>query len=174
MKKLMLILALCCLVSLPFFNCERKGMEDHTFQQLVNEFLDGFYQVHPVWATYIGDHRYDHLTDDYSTEAVQDEILRLRLFAEKMKSIDTLKLNPTNKVDYKILENEIDYQLLRYEELRPFENSPLLYTRLMGASINSLITRDYAPLRDRLTAAMYRLRRLPAVVRQAKANLKNP
>ena len=174
MKRVMLILGLCCLVSLPFFNCERKEMEDHTFQQLVNEFLDGFYQVHPVWATYIGDHRYDHLIDDYSTEAVQDEILRLRLFAEKMKSIDTLKLNSTNKVDFKILENEIDYQLLRYEELRPFENSPLLYTRLMGSSINSLITRDYAPLRDRLTAAMYRLRRLPAVVRQAKANLKNP
>ena len=173
-KKLMLILALCCLVSLPFFNCERKEMEDHTFQQVVNEFLDGFYEAHPVWATYIGDHRYDHLIDDYSTQAVQDEILRLRLFAEKMKSIDTLELNPTNKVDFKILENEINYQLLRYEELRPFETSPVMYSRLMGASINSLITRDYAPLRDRLVAAMYRLRRLPAVVRQAKANLANP
>jgi uncharacterized protein (DUF885 family) len=174
MRRLMPILALCCLVSLPFFNCERKEMEDHTFQQLVDEFLDGFYQAHPVWATYIGEHSYDHLIDEYSTQAVQAEILRLRLFAEKMKSIDTLKLNSVNKVDFKILENEINSQLLRYEELRPFERSPLLYTRLMGGSINSLITRDYAPLRDRLTAAMYRLRRLPAVVRQAKSNLGNP
>ncbi|MGB7061738.1 MAG: DUF885 domain-containing protein [Candidatus Zixiibacteriota bacterium] len=174
MKRYMLILALCCLVSLQLFNCERKEMEDHTFQQLVDEFLEGFYEAHPVWATYIGDHRYDHLIDDYSTEAVQAEILRLRLFAEKTKSIDTLRLNPTNKIDFKILENEINAQLLRYEELRPFETSPVMYTRLIGASINSLITRDYAPLRDRLTAAMYRLRRLPGLVRQAKSNLKNP
>ncbi|MGB2768555.1 MAG: DUF885 domain-containing protein [Candidatus Zixiibacteriota bacterium] len=174
MKRLMLILVLCCLVSLPFFNCERKEMEDHTFQQLVDEFLEGFYEAHPVWATYIGDHRYDHLIDDYSTEAVQAEILRLRLFAERIKSIDTLRLNPTNKVDFKILENEINAQLLRYEELRPFEKSPVMYSYLIGGSINSLISREYAPLRQRLTSAIYRLRRLPALVRQAKGNLKNP
>jgi uncharacterized protein (DUF885 family) len=159
---------------LPFFNCERKEMEDHTFQQLVDEFLEGFYEAHPVWATYIGDHRYDHLIDDYSTEGVQAEILRLRLFAEKTKSIDTLRLNPTNKIDFKILENEINAQLLRYEELRPFEKSPVMYSYLIGGSINSLINREYAPLRNRLTAAMYRLRRLPGLVRQAKGNLKNP
>lgn len=174
MNRLILILALCCLVSLPFFNCERKEMEDHTFQQLVDEFLEGFFEAHPVWATYIGDHRYDHLIDDYSTEAVQAEILRLRLFGERIKSIDTLRLNPTNKVDFKILENEINAQLLRYEELRPFERSPVMYSYLIGGSINSLISREYAPLRQRLTAAMYRLRRLPALVRQAKGNLKNP
>ncbi|UCB51537.1 MAG: DUF885 domain-containing protein [Candidatus Zixiibacteriota bacterium] len=174
MKRCMLILVLCCLVSLPFFNCERKDMADQKFQQLVDGFLDGFYEAHPVWATYIGDHRYDHLIDDYSSEAVQAEILRLRLFAENIKSIDTLGLNPTNKVDFKILENEINAQLLRYEELRPFEKSPVMYTRLIGASINSLITREYAPLRNRLTAAIYRLKRLPALVRQAKSNLKNP
>jgi uncharacterized protein (DUF885 family) len=159
---------------LPFFNCERKEMEDHKFQQLADEFLEGFYEAHPVWATYIGDHRYDHLIDDYSTEAVQAEILRLRLFAEKIKSIDTLRLNPTNKIDFKILENEINAQLLRYEELRPFERSPVMYSYLIGGSINSLISREYAPLRQRLTAAMYRLRRLPGLVRQAKGNLKNP
>jgi uncharacterized protein (DUF885 family) len=174
MKRLTLILALCCLVSLPFINCERKEMEDHTFQQLADEFLEGFYEAHPVWATYIGDHRFDHLTDDYSTEAIQAEILRLRLFGEKIKSIDTLRLNPTNKVDFKILENEINAQLLRYEELRPFERSPVMYSYLIGGSINSLINREYAPLRNRLTAAMYRLRRLPALVRQARGNLKNP
>ncbi len=174
MKRLTLILVLYCLVSLPFINCERKEMEDHTFQQLVDEFLEGFFEAHPVWATYIGDHRYDHLIDDYSTEAVQAEILRLRLFGERIKSIDTLRLNPTNKVDFKILENEINAQLLRYEELRPFERSPVMYSYLIGGSINSLISREYAPLRQRLTAAMYRLRRLPALVRQAKGNLKNP
>ncbi len=174
MKKFNLLLVLSCLVFLSLLNCERKEMEDHTFQQLVDEFLEGFYEAHPVWATYIGDHRYDHLIDDYSTEAVQAEILRLRLFAEKTKSIDTLRLNPTNKVDFKILENEINAQLLRYEELRPFERSPVMYSYLIGGSINSLISREYAPLRQRLTAAMYRLRRLPALVRQAKGNLKNP
>jgi len=174
MRKISSVLALCCLVFLSLSNCVRKDMGDQKFQQLTDEFLEGFYQAHPVWATYIGEHKYDHLIDEYSSQAIQAEILRLRLFAEKMKSVDTVKLNPVNKVDYNILENEINSQLLRYEELRPFENSPVMYSYLIGRSINSLITREFAPLRDRLRSVMYRLMRLPALVRQAKGNLKNP
>ncbi len=174
MGKLCSVLVLCFLVFLSLSNCERKDMEDHKFQQLVDEFLEGFYQAHPVWATYIGEHKYDRLIDDYSKDAIGVEIMRLRLFAEKIKSIDTLKLNAINKVDYKILENEINDQLLRYEKLRPFKYSPVMYSYLIGGSINSLITREFAPLKERLTSASYRLRRIPALVRQAEGHLTNP
>ena len=174
MGKFSVVLVFCCLAFLSLSNCVRKDMEDQKFQQLVDEFLEGFYQAHPVWATYIGEHRYDHLIDDYSTQAIQAEIMRLRLFAEKMKSVDTLKLGAINQVDYKILENEINDQLLRYEELRPFESSPVMYSYLIGGSINSLITREFAPLRVRLKSVLSRLMRLSALVRQAKGNLKNP
>ena len=174
MGKLSVVLVSCCLVFLSLSNCKRKDMEDHKFKELVVEFLEGFYQAHPVWATYIGEHKYDHLIDDYSTQAIQTEILRLRLFAEKMKSVDTLKLNPINKVDFKILGNEINDQLLRYEELRPYENSPVMYSYLIGGSINSLITREFAPLKDRLKSVLSRLMRLSILVRQARGNLLNP
>ncbi|NIM97627.1 MAG: DUF885 family protein [candidate division Zixibacteria bacterium] len=174
MRKLNLVLVLFCLIHLSLFNCVRKNMEDQKFQQLVDEFLEGFYQAHPVWATYIGMHKYDDLIDDYSVEAIQAEIMRLRFIREKMESIDTLRLSATNKVDYKVLENEIDSQLLRYEELRPFENSPVMYTRLIGSAINSLITREFAPLSERLRKVMWRLKRISILVRQARTNLKNP
>ncbi len=174
MRKFSAVLAFCCLVFLSLSNCVRKDMEDRKFKELVNEYLEGFYQAHPVWATYIGEHKYDYLLDDYSPEAIKAEVLRLGLFAEKMKSIDTLKLNAINKVDFKILENEINDQLLRYEELKPYENSPVMYSYLIGESINSLITREFAPLRERLKSVLGRLKRLPALVRQARGNLKHP
>lgn len=174
MRRLKLILVLFCLIHLSLFNCVRKDMEDQKFRQLVDEFLEGFYQAHPVWATSIGVHKYDDLIDDYSVEAIQAEIMRLRFIAEKMESIDTLRLSATNKLDYKVLENEIDSQLLRYEELRPYENSPVTYTRLIGSAINSLITREFAPLSERLRKVMWRLKRISILVRQARTNLKNP
>jgi uncharacterized protein (DUF885 family) len=174
MGRLSVILFLGSLLVLVSLNCARKDMEDQKFQQLVEEFLDGFYQAHPVWATYIGMHKYDDMIDDYSLQAIQAEIMRLRFIADKMKSIDTLKLGAANKVDYKILENEINSQLLGYEESRPYENSPLTYTRLIGGAINSLITREFAPLSDRLGSVMWRLERISFLVRQARTNLKNP
>jgi uncharacterized protein (DUF885 family) len=149
-------------------------MEDQNFSTLVNEYLEAFYQASPVWATYVGEHKYDHMLDDCSKEAIQEEIIRLSLFKQKLTYIDTLKLNPTNQADYQILRNAIEDQLLHLEELKPWENSPLMYTYLIGGSINALISRDFAPLKDRLSSVALRLKRLPILVQQAKDNLKNP
>jgi uncharacterized protein (DUF885 family) len=176
MQKKILIPILCGLFCLPLCDCGRKGveMENQKFQQMAYEFLQGLYQAHPVWATDIGEHQYDDLIDDYSQRAIQEEILRLRLYMDRMKSIDTLKLDAVNQVDYKILQNEIADQLLRYEELRPYQNSPVMYSRLIGEAMNSLISRDFAPLGSRLAHLSNRLMRIPTLVRQAKGNLKNP
>lgn len=176
MRKFTWVLTFCCLVFLLLCSCERKDtdMEDQKFQRLVDEFLEGFYRVHPVWATHIGEHEYDGTIDDYAEKAIQEEILRLRLFEENMKSIDPSGLNPINRVDFKILQNEISSQLLRYEELRPFHNNPLMYSYTIGGAINSLITRDFAHLSLRLACVSNRLRRLSTFLRQAKGNLKNP
>jgi uncharacterized protein (DUF885 family) len=174
MRRIWVLFIFLCLMLSSFSNCARKDMEDQKFKALVDEFLEGLYQAHPVWATHIGEHKYDHLIGDYSKEAIQEEILRLRLFQEKMKSVDTLKLNSINKVDYKILQNEINDQLLSLEDLKPWENSPVMYSYLIGGSINSLISRDFAPLRERLRNVSSRLKQIPILVRQAEANLKNP
>ncbi|HEX7400849.1 MAG TPA: DUF885 domain-containing protein [candidate division Zixibacteria bacterium] len=149
-------------------------MEDQKFNTLVNEYLEAFYQASPVWATYVGEHKYDHRLDDYSQEAIKEEIVRLSLFKQKLDYIDTLKLNLTNQADYQILWNGIEDQLLHSLELKPWENSPVMYTYLIGGSINSLISRDFAPLKDRLSSVASRLKCLPILVQQAKDNLKNP
>ncbi|MFQ6032759.1 MAG: DUF885 domain-containing protein, partial [Candidatus Zixiibacteriota bacterium] len=168
------LLMLSCLVWLTLSTCVRKGAEDQKFKVLVDEFLDGYFKAHPVWATYIGEHKYDGLLDDYSQEAIQAELNRLRSFLERMKTIDTTGLNDTNRVDFKILQNEIHSQLLRSEELKPWEKSPVMYNYLVGGSINSLITRDFAPWEKRLRNVLSRLKQIPRLLEQAKANLNNP
>jgi uncharacterized protein (DUF885 family) len=167
-------LILSCLILFVLFGCAKKGAEDQKFKVLVDEFLDGYFKAHPVWATYNGEHKYDGLLDDYSPEAIQAEQNCLKSFLERMGTIDTTKLNDTNQVDFKILENEIHSQLLQSEELKPWEKSPVMYNYLMGGSINSLITRDFAPWGERLRNVLSRLRQIPRLLEQAKANLDNP
>lgn len=176
MRKLSLALIFCCLLLLPLCNCKKEDttMEDQKFQQLVKEFLESYYQAHPVWATYIGEHRYDGLLDDYSQDGIENENMSLRYFAEKIESIDFSQLNSINKVDFKILENEIRYQLFSFEELKPYENNPVMYNYLVGGAINSLITRDFAPMEQRLQSLSSRLKLLPALLRNIRINLRNP
>ncbi len=173
-RRIMILLVLPCLIWLTFSNCVRKGAEDQKFKVLVDEFLDGYFKAHPVWATYTGEHEYDGLLDDFSPEAILAEQNRLKSFLTRMESIDTMELNDTNLVDFKILENEIHGQLLRYEEEKPWKKSPLMYNYLVGGSINSLITRDFAPWGERLGNVLSRLKQIPRFLQQAKANLNNP
>ncbi len=168
------LLILCCLMWLTLFSCVRKGAEDHKFKVLVDEFVEGYFKAHPVWATYNGEHKYDGLLDDFSPEAISAEQRRLRSFQERMRAVDTAKLNDTNSVDFKILENEIHSQLLRSEELKPWEKSPLMYNYLVGGSINSLITRDFAPWGERMRDVLSRLKQIPRLLEQAKSNLNDP
>jgi uncharacterized protein (DUF885 family) len=172
--KISSLLILSGLIFLTLFNCARKGAEDRKFKALVDEFLDAYFKANPVSATYIGEHKYDSLLDDFSPEAIQSEQRQLRLFLEKMATIDTTKLNDTNRVDFKILDNETHSQLLQSEELKPWEKSPVMYNYVVGGSINSLITRDFAPWDERLRNVLSRLEQIPRLLEQAQANLKEP
>jgi uncharacterized protein (DUF885 family) len=172
--KISSLFILSCLVWLTFSSCAKKGAEDKKFKTLVDEFLDAYFKASPVSATYIGEHKYDGLLDDFSPEAIQAEQSRLKQFLERMGTIDTVKLNDTNRVDFKILENEIYSQLLQNEELKSWEKSPVMYNYVVGGSINSLITRDFAPWSERLKNVLSRLKQIPRLLEQAKANLKEP
>lgn len=168
------LLILFCLILFVLFNCAKKGAEDQKFKTLVDEFMDWYFQANPVTATYIGEHKYDGLLDDFSPEAILAEQNSLKSFLERMKTINPTKLNDTNRVDFKILENEIHSQLLGNEELKSWEKSPVMYNYVVGGSINSLITRDFAPWSERMKNILSRLKQIPRLLEQAKANLTNP
>ncbi|MBD0327544.1 MAG: DUF885 domain-containing protein, partial [Pyrinomonadaceae bacterium] len=101
---------------------------------------------------------------------------RDRAFNQKyLKALDGIpvaSLSQVNSVDYRIMRNRLEYNLFQIEELREYEWNPLRYN--IGGAIYALISRDFAPLKDRMRSVKERLKAIPAVLTQAKANLKNP
>lgn len=154
--------------------CSRKSAEDKAFEKLSQTFLGEYFGTHPVRATRIGEHAYDGLIDDMGSDARETEIARLRRYLGELGRIDFEKLSRDNRIDADILRNEIERQLFSAEELRPWENDPLLYTRLLGNSIHLLLARDFAPVEERLDSAIERLGFFPKAVEQAIGNLRNP
>ena len=57
------------------------------------------------------------------------------------------------------------------EELRQLAWDPLEWVYVMGAGIFPLLSREFAPLADRLASIAGRLEGLPAVVEAARASL---
>jgi len=160
---------------LILFNCTGgKSAEDRKFTEIVGRFMDWHFMTSPVSATYDGAHQYDGELDDFSSEAILKRGEAIRSFLQELNAIDTTQLSFDNKMDFKILEDELEGRLFNLEVLKPWEKSPLTYNYVIGGSIYSLISRDFAPLKQRLGNALSRLRKIPELLKQAKTNLKNP
>lgn len=171
---LFIFLSAMVLLSMEQSGCTRVSVEDRKFSKMVDEFFEYYLRVNPTWATGIGAHQYDGLLDDLGQDAIEARTQNLRSYLERMQEIDTTGLSLANKIDYQILGNNIRRELFELEELRGWQRNPLLYNYIIGGSIYSLICRNFAPCDERLANVISRLRQIPRLLKQAKANLDNP
>lgn len=149
--------------------------EDDRFQKLAKDYIEGLLQANPEYATALGDHRFDDKLTDYSPEAIAKELKRARDFRQQLEAFsDLTKLTGPNKVDVRLLRDSIDNQIFGLEELKEHEWNPLLYNESLANSIYLLVARDFAAPEKRAASIRARLEKIPAVIAQAKANLKNP
>src|SRR5437868_6510598 len=149
--------------------------EDDRFQKLAKDYIEGLLQVSPEYATSLGDHRFDDKLSDYSDEAEAKELKRAKDFRQKLEAFNDLtKLTGPNRVDVRLLKDNIDNEIFGIEELKEREWNPLLYNESLANSVYLLVARDFAPPEKRAASIKARLEKIPAVIAQAKANLKNP
>jgi uncharacterized protein (DUF885 family) len=149
--------------------------EDDRFQKLAKDYIEGLLVANPEYATALGDHRFDDKLTDYSAEAIAKELARAKDFEQQLEAFsDLTKLTGPNKVDVRLLKDNIDNQIFGLEELKEYEWNPLLYNESLANSLYLLVARDFASPEKRTASIKARLEKIPAVIAQAKANLKNP
>ncbi len=146
--------------------------EDRQFEVLANKYIAELMQNNPEWATTLGEHKFDDRLDDYSLAAVRRDRNFALNYLKQLKEISPAKLSKVNNIDYRIMAHSLEYSLFRLDVLREYEWNPMTYN--VGGALNSLISRDFGPLKDRLMSAKARLLLVPQVVENAKLNLKNP
>jgi len=168
------VVAVFVLFAVMDVGCSKVSREDREFKKLAEGFIEDYFRMHPVSATWIGEHRYDSTLDDLSEKARLEELGILKDYLEKLRRIDKSKLSLDNRIDAEILENELKKEIFTIEKLKEWRNNPLLYTQLIGNSIYLLMARDFAPAEERVTNAISRLKAFPNLVEQAMENLSNP
>jgi len=149
--------------------------EDERFQKLAKDYIEGLIQANPEYGTSLGDHRFDDQLTDYSDAAVDKELKRAKDFKQQLEAFsDLTKLTGPNGIDVRLLKDNIDNEIFGIEELKEREWNPLLYNESLANSLYLLVARDFAPAEKRAASIKARLEKIPAVIAQAKANLKNP
>lgn len=144
---------------------------DRAFEALGRRWLDRSMRYSPISATTIGDHRFDHQIDDVSAAGRNAGLRFTRDTLRRLEAIDAAQLSRANQVDYAILANALRAQIWQTETWQTWAWNPLGYQALAGGALYGLMAREFAPLPQRLDAAIARMEKLPELFRKTRQEL---
>jgi uncharacterized protein (DUF885 family) len=177
MRKSIIVAVGCAGLLLAGFGMlqSQQGPDDAKFTKLVDTYLDSYWKFYPTAGTMAGFFKYNDKLEDFSESAVDKRGPEIEAINKELTTrISTDKLNPEFQIDRQLLLEAMDLDLLKLERIVPQEYNPLFYNDILLNSIRSILTREFAPLDARLKSATERAKKLPELVKQAKANLKTP
>ncbi len=149
--------------------------QDAQFQKIAREYIEGLLQAAPEYATELGDHRFDDRLTDYSPEARAKRLATAKEIRDKLQKFsDVSKLTGANRIDVRILKENIENEIFDLEELKDADWNPLVYNQSLANSLYLLVARDFAPAAQRIPNLRKRMEAIPKVIEQAKKNLQHP
>ncbi len=147
---------------------------DSAFGELAARFLQRYLATFPVRATEAGDHSHDGEWHDLSVEGDQAILKFVEDTRAELAKIPREGLSVQNAIDAKILESQLNWAVFSVSELREPENNPMVYTGLIGDGFDPLVSRNFAPVDERMKSVLGRLRGVPRLVEVAKKRLGKP
>src|SRR5947208_5596607 len=167
------VIAAGLVLSLAMLNAAATTQDD-AFQKIAHDYVEQYLRANPEDATELGDHRFDGQLTDYSPEARAKDLSTQKEFRDKLNAIDGSQLTGANNIDFRILKENIDYEIFRAEELKESEWNPLVYMQSLANSLYLLVARDFAPAEKRIASLRQRMEAIPRIITQAKTNLQHP
>lgn len=142
---------------------------------LVDDYLDqALWPFSPSSATVAGLHQYDNQLEDLSRANIDRHIATLENFEKRVTAFDPKGLDETNAADRGILLGALRSSLLSLQVIRSWEKNPDNYSSAATNGVYVIMSRRFAPPDDRLRSVIAREKQVPALLRAARENLKNP
>ena len=147
---------------------------DPAFNALVNEIVEDYYKQNPSGATYLGIHTYDDKLEDFSRASITAEVARAKAFRQKLDAIDPATLTQDARLDREFLQHQMDSTVIQLDSVRGWEKNADVYSSTVTNGAYIIMKRDFAPATDRLKLVVARQKQVPAMLAEARKNLKSP
>lgn len=142
------------------------------WQRTVDAFVQGYFQRNPTDAASAGKHEFDGKLPDWSKDGLKSYGDWLHAQRVNIAGIADTALSDQQKFQREYMLAVIDNKLFWMRDARfPFRN-PAFYADAISPSL--YLTREYAPLPQRMAAFVTYEENLPAAAAQIRANLEAP
>ncbi len=153
---------------------QRQGQESsaQAWDTLVAEYIEQAFVRDPGFAVSQGRHEFDGQVADLSEAGIRLAIEQLTQQRARALAIAPEALDPVRAFEREYLIANADGNLFWLSRVREHTRNPLFYASAVDPSV--YVTRDYAPLDQRLKACIALLRAVPGVLRSMRENLALP
>ena len=143
-------------------------------RELAHAYYDSQNREFPVAASDSGLHAGDRKLTNYSAAAIDNRRHYVRELLAELRAAPIGAWSKNDQIDALLLRAQLEMPDFEGRVIHSEEVNPLLYVDECSNAIFSLLKKEYASHHDRAVAATARLRSMPALLLQAKANLTQP
>ncbi len=142
---------------------------------LVERYLEGYFEAHPTFAAGAGRHDFDGRLPDWSAAGLAAEARRLERARSEVLAFDPAPLDVLDaniRFEREALLAHLDGEIFWLAEAASPAENPLYYSAPLDP--NLYLSRDYAPLPERLRAYLAYARAVPRAAAEIRAALRPP
>ncbi len=136
---------------------------------LEKEVVAHLFVLRPTTAASLGLHEYDGILPDLTTESTRRWIATARDLVAQLRALPETDLSVPRRLDRDLLRLLLEGNLFDLEETRELDRNPMVY--LFHPDLTSYVSRDYAPIPDRVRSIVKILTSVPALLENAKVRL---
>jgi len=144
---------------------------DAALDAIATAYYQEEWKFRPVDATDTGVHTYDDQLGPVTPEAfaARDESLRATL--QKLQGLDRSTLSLNGQTDQQILEDAIQEHLFWDNQWPDWRRRPSYYSDIASDGVYTIMSRNFAPIDQRLRSVIAREKQIPAMLAQGEKNL---
>ena len=172
MKLFLTSCALLILFSTSTF--AQKPTTPADLRKLAQDYYKWRDQNYPVASSDAGLHTWDDRLTDYSLSRILDRKLHVQELLAKVRAMPTSNWSRDDRIDWLLFRAQLDSVDFFNRVINFPEADPQLYVNECSNGIFSLLKKEYDTPRVRALAATARLKQMPFMIEQAKANLTKP
>lgn len=167
---ILIVAAICCCGQL----CAQTVKQEDLLQEFAGNYLSILFEFDPVFATEMGDHTRDNKYPDYSASAVNRTANKLRQLKSNLKKIKEAELSTDAKLDYMLLESNIETQIIYLTSTILYRDNPKLISSTAVNGIYYIMLSQSLPVEMQVRQILSRLAEMPDFLASSQKQIKNP
>src|SRR5882672_155868 len=146
--------------------------DSKSWDSYVKDFIEAYFVAHPDFAVRAGRHEFDGKLPDWSAAGLKKEIARLHAEKDRVAGFQDSTLSERQRLEREYVASVIDGELFWFESAEWPMRCPQFYADSIDPDV--YVSREYAPLDQRLKAYTAYAKAVPIAVDQIRNNLRTP